>query len=76
MAAPIKGTKLNDLNINGTNGADKLQGKDGNDFLSGGQGNDDIDGGRHRYRSLHRTIPTIRSCLGNRQQQDHGCDSA
>jgi len=46
MAAPIKGTKLSDLNINGTNGADKLQGKDGNDFLFGGQGNDDIDGGK------------------------------
>jgi hypothetical protein len=46
MAAPKKGTRFNDLSLNGTDGNDKLQGKDGNDFLKGGGGNDDIDGGQ------------------------------
>jgi hypothetical protein len=46
MPAPIKGTKGNDLNLNGTNGNDKLQGKGGNDTIFGGKGNDDIDGGQ------------------------------
>src|SRR5687767_3519907 len=46
MAAPIKGTKQNDLNLVGTNNADKLQGKDGNDFITGGMSDDDIDGGK------------------------------
>lgn len=46
MASPIKGTKGNDLDLLGTNGADQIQGKDGNDFITGGRGNDDIDGGK------------------------------
>src|SRR5262245_24547857 len=45
MAKPVKGDKQDNLNLIGTDGADKMQGKDGNDTFFGGEGNDQIDGG-------------------------------
>jgi Ca2+-binding RTX toxin-like protein len=35
MAKPIKGTKDDDLTLNGTAGNDTIQGKDGNDYIIG-----------------------------------------
>jgi hypothetical protein len=46
MAKPIKGTKQDDLTLNGTGGNDMLLGKDGNDIIKGLGGNDKIDGGK------------------------------
>lgn len=54
MAKPIKGTKQDDLVLDGTNANNTIQGKGGNDVIKGLGGNDDIDGGNGFDTAVYR----------------------